>query len=73
MFIDHEINFSGFTVMKTGRDVVVSFSGESSLELYLSREEALDLSCKLEQAAQKIKESEDSRKGVSDETNNRTD
>lgn len=59
------MDFSGFTVKAEDGDVYVYFrgDGDSSTSLCLSREEALELSCRLEQAAQKIKESEDSRKG----------
>lgn len=53
------INLSVFTVTAMDGDVYVLFSGDSSPLLRMSREEALELSCKLEQAAQKIEEKRD--------------
>lgn len=56
-------NSSVFTVKTIGSDVYVHLIGSGTPLLCMSREEALELSCRLEQAAQKIKESEDSCKG----------
>lgn len=52
-------NLSDFTVKTEGNGVLVLFNGEGSPAIRMSREEALELSCRLEQAAQKTKEHHD--------------
>ena len=43
-----------FTVKVEGDEVLVFFNCDGSPAIRMSREEALELSCRLEQAAQKI-------------------
>lgn len=52
-------NLSDFTVKTEGDDVLVFFNSEGWPAIHMSREEALELSCRLEQAAQKTKERPD--------------
>lgn len=60
MFIDVCLNLIDFTVKAEGDDVLVFFfNGEGSPAIRMSREEALELSCRLEQAAQRIEEKRD--------------
>lgn len=60
MFIDVCLNLVDFTVKTEGDDVLVFFfNGEGSPAIRMSREEALELSCRLEQAAQKTEEKRD--------------
>lgn len=66
MFIDVYLikHLSDFTVKTEGDDVFVSFNGECWPTISMSREEALELSCRLEQAAQKTEEHHDGLPGL---------
>lgn len=60
MFMDVCLNLSDFTVKTKGDDVLVFFFNCGGLpKISMTREEALELSCRLEQAAQKTKEHHD--------------